>query len=92
VLLVSKARTEELLVVHESLSRLEQVDARQARIVGLRYFGGLTAEEMAEVLGISTKTVIRELNVAKVWLYKDLVENARIAPRAKGEGATWGRP
>jgi RNA polymerase sigma-70 factor (ECF subfamily) len=72
VLLVSPDRTEEVLTVHESLSRLERLDARQARIVELRYFGGLTVEEIAEVVGISTKTVMRELNVAKAWLYGDL--------------------
>src|ERR1700687_2075043 len=69
VVLVSPERTEEVLSVHESLSRLEKLDARQARIVELRYFGGLTVEEIAEVAGISTKTVTRELNVAKAWLY-----------------------
>jgi RNA polymerase sigma-70 factor, ECF subfamily len=72
VLLFSPDRTEEVLTVHESLSRLEKLDARQARIVELRYFGGLTVEEIAEVVGISTKTVMRELNVAKAWLYGDL--------------------
>jgi RNA polymerase sigma-70 factor (ECF subfamily) len=72
VMLVSPERTEEVLDVHESLSRLEKLDARQARIVELRYFGGLTVEEIAEVVGISTKTVMRELNVAKAWLYGDL--------------------
>jgi RNA polymerase sigma factor (TIGR02999 family) len=72
VLLVSPDRTEEVLTVHESLSRLGTLDARQARIVELRYFGGLTVEETAEVVGISTKTVMRELKVAKAWLYGDL--------------------
>jgi RNA polymerase sigma factor (TIGR02999 family) len=72
VLLVSPDRSEEVLAVHESLSRLETLDARQARIVEMRYFGGLTVEEIAEVVGISTKTVMRELNVAKAWLYGDL--------------------
>jgi RNA polymerase sigma factor (sigma-70 family) len=72
VLLVSADRCEEVLAVHESLSRLEMVDARQARIVELRYFGGLTHEEIGEVVGISAKTVMRELNVAKAWLYGDL--------------------
>jgi RNA polymerase sigma-70 factor, ECF subfamily len=74
VLLVSPDRTEEVLAVHESLSRLEKLDARQARTVELRYFGGLTIEEIAEVVGISTKTVMRELKVAKAWLYGDLKE------------------
>ena len=72
VLLISPGRSEEVLAVHESLSRLEMLDARQARIVELRYFGGLTVEEIAEVMGISGKTVMRELNVAKAWLYGDL--------------------
>jgi RNA polymerase sigma-70 factor, ECF subfamily len=74
VVLVSPDRTEEVLTVHESLSRLEKLDARQARIVELRYFGGLTVEEIAEVVGISTKTVMRELNIAKAWLYGELKE------------------
>jgi RNA polymerase sigma-70 factor (ECF subfamily) len=72
VSLVSPSRTEEVLAVHESLSRLEALDARQARIVELRYFGGLKIEEIAEVVGISAKTVMRELHVAKAWLYGDL--------------------
>jgi RNA polymerase sigma-70 factor (ECF subfamily) len=88
VVLISPDRTEEVLNVHESLSRLEKLDARQARIVELRYFGGLTAEEIAEVVGISTKTVMRELKVAKAWLYGDLkerhVEDARQLEQHKG--------
>jgi RNA polymerase sigma-70 factor (ECF subfamily) len=77
VVLVSPDRTEEVLAVHESLARLEKLDARQARIVELRYFGGLTVEEIAEVVDISTKTVMRELNVAKSWLYGDLKDRHR---------------
>lgn len=72
VVVVSPGRAEEVLAVHESLSRLQMLDARQARIVELRYFGGLTVEEIAEVVCVSTKTVMRELNVAKAWLYGDL--------------------
>jgi RNA polymerase sigma factor (TIGR02999 family) len=84
VLLFSPDRTEEVLTVHESLSRLEKLDARQARIVELRYFGGLTVEEIAEVVGISTKTVMRELNVAKAWLYGDLKDRrADAVPKDK---------
>ena len=88
VVLVSPERSEEVLSVHESLSRLEKLDARQAQTVELRYFGGLTVEEIAEVVGISTKTVMRELNVAKAWLYGDLKEgHAEAEPRTKGEGS-----
>ena len=75
VLLVSPDRTAELLAVDESLSKLEKLDPRQGRIVELRYFGGLTIEEIAEVVGVATKTVTRELNVAKAWLYGDLKQS-----------------
>jgi len=81
VVLVSPDRTEEVLGVHESLSRLEKLDARQARVVELRYFGGLTVEEIAEAVGVSTKTVMRELNVAKAWLYGELKEGHADAAR-----------
>lgn len=85
VLLVSQDHTEEVLAVHESLSRLETLDARQARIVEMRYFGGLKVEEIAEVVGISAKTVMRELNVAKAWLYGDLKDRpADGAPSDRG--------
>jgi RNA polymerase sigma-70 factor, ECF subfamily len=73
-LLVSADRTEELLAVNESLSRLEKLDSRQARIVELRYFGGLTLDEAAEILEVSSKTVMREWKMAKAWLYGDLKE------------------
>jgi len=75
-MLVSADRAEELLAVHESLSKLEQIDPRQGRIVELRYFGGLSVEEIAEIVAVSTKTVIRDLKVAKAWLHGDLKERA----------------
>ena len=74
VLLVSPDRTEELLAIHESLARLEKLDFRQGRIVELRYFGGLTLDEAADVLGVSSRTVMREWNIARAWLYGDLKE------------------
>jgi RNA polymerase sigma-70 factor (ECF subfamily) len=74
-LLVSSDRTDELLAVNECLARLEAMDARQGRIVELRYFGGLSVDETAEVLRISSKTVLREWNVAKAWLYGTLKES-----------------
>lgn len=72
ILLVSPNRTDEVLAVNESLLKLEKLDPRQGRIVELRYFGGLTNEEIAEIVGVSSKTVVRELKVAKAWLYGDL--------------------
>lgn len=62
----------ELVRLDESLQRLTKVDPRQGRIVELRFFGGLTVEETADVLGISPMTVKREWSVAKAWLHGDL--------------------
>lgn len=81
VVLVSPDRTDELLAVNESLSKLEKLDPRQARIVELRYFAGLTMDEIAEVVGVASKTVTRELNVAKAWLYGDLKQYSSDAAR-----------
>jgi RNA polymerase sigma factor (TIGR02999 family) len=55
-----------------ALDRLAAIDARQARIVELRYFSGMTIEEIAEVLGISTGTVKRDWTVARAWLFAEL--------------------
>jgi len=74
VCVISPRISEEILAVDESLARLEKLDPRQARIVELRYFTGLTTDEAAEALGISAKTVTREWNVARAWLYTDLKE------------------
>jgi RNA polymerase sigma factor (TIGR02999 family) len=63
---------EEILAVNEALDRLTAIDPRQARIVELRYFGGLTEEETAEVLQISTRTVKRDWTVARAWLFAEL--------------------
>jgi len=65
----------ELVRVDQSLERLAQIDPRQSKIVELRFFGGLTVEQTAEVLGISPKTVKRDWSVAKAWLHGDLKTN-----------------
>lgn len=62
----------DVLSLHHSLERLAAFDPQQARIVELRYFGGLTIEEAAEVVGISPATVVREWTIAKAWLRADL--------------------
>jgi len=62
----------DVLALHESLERLAAFDPQQERIVELRYFGGLTIEEAAEVVGISEATVVREWTIAKAWLRADL--------------------
>ena len=60
--------------LHEALTNLAQFDDRKSKIVELRYFGGLSVEETAEVMGISAITVKREWLKAKVWLYQALHE------------------
>jgi|SRR5579872_64382 len=66
------AENPELLAIDEALQNLAKIDPRQSRIVELRYFGGLSVEEVAAVLGISDRTVKREWQMAKAWLYAEL--------------------
>jgi len=61
-----------MLILDEAMNRLAALDARQARIVEMRYFGGLTEEETAEVLGISVRTVKRDWRSARAWLQAQL--------------------
>jgi RNA polymerase sigma-70 factor (ECF subfamily) len=63
---------ESLLEIHESLSRLETINARQSQVVELRVFGGLTVQEIAAVLGVTTRTVDRDWQFAKAWLHAQL--------------------
>jgi RNA polymerase sigma factor (TIGR02999 family) len=69
-------RDPELLALDEALTQLEALDPKQARIVELRFFGGLTVEETAEVAGISTATVKREWRTARAWLRRELDSTA----------------
>ena len=71
-MVVSPERSEEFLELDRALDRLAALDSRQAKIVELRFFGGLTVEETAEILGISPKTVKRDWAVAKAWLHGEL--------------------
>ncbi|HXG92144.1 MAG TPA: sigma-70 family RNA polymerase sigma factor [Blastocatellia bacterium] len=63
-------RAEELVALDEALKQLEAVDPRKSRIIELRFFGGLTVEETAEVMGLSPVTVMREWRAAKAWLHQ----------------------
>jgi len=65
-------RTRDLLVVDEALTKLEQLDPRKGRIVELKFFGGLTEEEIAAVLEISERTVRRDWNLARAWLHQEI--------------------
>ena len=62
----------ELVALDDALQKLEEMDAQQAKIIELRFFGGLTIEETAEVLSISPATVKREWSWAKAWLYNEI--------------------
>jgi RNA polymerase sigma factor (TIGR02999 family) len=62
----------DLLALHEALNELAAIDEQQARIVELRFFGGLTIEETAEVMGISHATVERDWTMARAWLRREL--------------------
>ena len=70
--IASPSSNVDVIVLDEALERLGRVDARQARLVELRYFAGLTIEEAAEALGISAGTLKREWAIAKAWLYREL--------------------
>src|SRR5438552_18264302 len=67
-----RTHSADLVALDEALTRLAQIDARQAQVVELRFFGGLTAEETAKILGVSTKTVNRDWLVARVWLHGEI--------------------
>ena len=79
VALVSEERAEGILALDEALSHLAALDPRKSQIVELRYFGGLTTEETAGVLGVAPITVKREWLKAKAWLQRELDERQRDA-------------
>ena len=65
-------KPEEILAIHLTLERLERLDPQQSKLVELRYFAGLSAEETAEAMGLSLRTVEREWTTAKAWLRAQL--------------------
>ncbi len=65
----------DLLVLDEALTRLGQLSERMARVVELRYFGGLTVEEVARVIGVSKRTIEGDWETARVWLARELGED-----------------
>ncbi len=71
-----ESRQVDVTAVDAALEALEAIDARQAQIVELRFFGGLTVPEIADLLGISAATVKREWTMAKIWLRRELSAEA----------------
>ncbi len=69
---VTEERAEELLALDEALEKLAVFDRRRCEIVEMRYFGGLTVEEIADVLKVHPNTVMRDWKAAKAWLYAEL--------------------
>ena len=78
VLLGTRARGIEVLALDEALASLSKIDPRKGRVVELRYFGGLSVTETADVLQISTETVQRDWRMAKTWLFREL---SKVGPR-----------
>ena len=71
-LVVSQKKAAEVIALDDALKELARLDPQQSRIVELRFFGGLTVEETAEVLHLSPATIKREWSTAKAWLYHEL--------------------
>jgi len=70
--ILSPEQSKEIVDLHEALERLGTLDSRKARVVELKYFGGLNYDEIAEVMKVSTVTVRRDWVFAKAWLYDEL--------------------
>jgi len=70
--IVSPSKNAQMLALDEALSRLAQIHPRKSEVVELRYFGGLSVDETAEVLNISRLTVIRDWNFARAWLFAEI--------------------
>jgi RNA polymerase sigma factor (TIGR02999 family) len=73
-LAVSQQKASEVIALDDALKTLALIDPQQSRIVELRFFGGLTVEEAAEVLKVSPATIKREWSSAKAWLYRELAK------------------
>lgn len=69
---LSEEKAAEIVALDEALRELEKQDARKSRIVELRYFGGYTVEEVAEILGVPKTTVEREWSMARAWIQREL--------------------
>jgi len=71
-LMVARETSTDLVAVDDALNRLAKVDERKSQVVEMRFFGGLSVEETAEVLKVSPETVMRDWKLAKAWLLREL--------------------
>jgi RNA polymerase sigma factor (TIGR02999 family) len=72
VAVLSSDRTGDMVALDDALNALARLDPRKAQIIEMRFFGGLSVEETAEVLKVSPATVRRDWSIAKLWLYREL--------------------
>jgi RNA polymerase sigma factor (sigma-70 family) len=72
---MTEQRAADLIALDEALVELAKLDPRKSRVVELRYFGGLSLEETAEVVNVSLMTVRRDWRAAKAWLYKKVMSD-----------------
>lgn len=72
IAVISTENSEEIIALDEALKRLAAFDERKGQVVELRYFGGLSVEEAAEVLGVSAVTVMRDWSLARAWLRREI--------------------
>jgi RNA polymerase sigma-70 factor, ECF subfamily len=73
--LPAEERAAGVVAMSEALERLSQFDERGAKIVEMRFFGGMSDKEIAEVLGVSTRTVLRDWGAARLWLFRELSQD-----------------
>jgi RNA polymerase sigma factor (sigma-70 family) len=70
--MVGSERAADLVALDDAMNLLAKLDPRKVRVVEMRFFGGLSVEETAEILKVSAVTVMRDWNTAKAWLYREL--------------------
>ena len=76
---VGSGRARELIALDDALTALAEVDPRKAKVIELRFFGGLSVDETAEVLSVSPDTVLRDWRLARAWLLAELGNKSRAA-------------
>jgi RNA polymerase sigma factor (TIGR02999 family) len=81
---VSQERSADLVALDDALNALASFDPRKSQAVELKFFGGLSVEESAEVLRVSPRTVVRELSLAQAWLYRELSKAATNHQKSSG--------
>jgi len=79
-LAISAAKLDEVTELDEALKLLEKENPRQAKVVELRYFGGLSVEQIASFMGISPRSVKRDWSLARIWLYRQLKQDGTAPP------------